>query len=211
MILEDYKKILDIIGNNILEEDCFAWKHQQAQGGDFILNPKAKRITPLVPACVLVGIIEYEDPCILFTKRAKHLRWHAGQASFPGGKVDVEDATPHTTVLREAYEEIGLEEEFVNCTGFLDSYESVTGFLVLPILAFIRPGFTLRINSSEVAECFEVPLRFLMAQDNYHLDKKNFGSSIREYWSLHYNNQHIWGVTAAILYHMSKKVSSCYE
>ena len=94
-------------------------------------------------AAVLVPVVQYDSgPSILLTRRADHLDKHSGQVAFPGGKVEERDASPVATALREAEEEIGLKSDFVEVAGFLDTYQTGTGFLMLPVVSFVQPGFT---------------------------------------------------------------------
>ena len=120
------------------------------------------REQPVRPAAVLIPVVEHPQPTVLLTQRAAHLNDHAGQISFPGGKIDATDASPLDAALREAEEEIGLGREFVDPIGYLDLYGTSFGFRILPTVARVRPGFELRISAAEVDDAFEVPLAFLM-------------------------------------------------
>jgi 8-oxo-dGTP pyrophosphatase MutT (NUDIX family) len=136
---------------------------------------------------------------VLLTQRSAHLNDHAGQISFPGGKIDATDASPLDTALREAEEEIGLKREFVDPVGYLDLYGTSFGFRILPTVARVRPGFKLRINESEVDDAFEVPLAFLMNPANHQLHSKEFRGIERTYYAMPYEGRYIWGATAGIL------------
>ncbi|MBT8420611.1 MAG: CoA pyrophosphatase, partial [Gammaproteobacteria bacterium] len=112
----------------------------------------------LTPASVLVPIVERpNEPTVLLTKRTDHLHDHAGQISFPGGRAEETDSGPIATALRETEEEIDLKPAFINVIGFLDAYETATGFLVTPVVGLITPGFQLNPDRFEVARVFEVP------------------------------------------------------
>src|SRR5881398_372817 len=124
------------------------------QGNDRMLEIIARE-QPVRPAAVLIPVVDHLQPTVLLTQRAPHLTDHAGQISFPGGKIDVTDASPLATALREAEEEIGLSREFVDPIGYLDLYGTSFGFRILPIVARVRPGFELTINHSEVDDAFE--------------------------------------------------------
>ena len=114
-------------------------------------------------AAVLIPLVQRAEGLhVLLTQRTAHLRDHAGQISFPGGRAEPEDGSPERTALREAEEEIGLDERFVNLIGQLPVYRTVTAYEVTPVVGLIRPGFSLRLDAFEVAEAFEVPLEFLM-------------------------------------------------
>ena len=117
---------------------------------------------PLTPAAVLFPIVlRNGGQTVLLTQRTAHLRDHAGQISFPGGRVEVEDISPSHTALRETEEEIGLNRERIEILGFLPEYRTGTGFRVTPVVALVQPPFELRPDPFEVAEVFEVPLSFL--------------------------------------------------
>jgi 8-oxo-dGTP pyrophosphatase MutT (NUDIX family) len=157
-------------------------------------------------AAVLVPIIEYEKgPYVLLTRRADHLGNHAGQVAFPGGKIEPGEGVA-AAALREADEEVGLKADFVEIAGFLDAYETGTGFRIVPVVAFVRPGFTLTIHDGEVAEVFEVPLTFLMDADNHERHKATWRGKEREYYAMPYNGHYIWGATAGMLKNMYDRI-----
>ncbi|MET0971158.1 MAG: CoA pyrophosphatase [Tardiphaga sp.] len=154
---------------------------------------------PVRPAAVLIAIVEHEQPTVLLTQRAAHLNDHAGQISFPGGKIDPTDASPLDAALREAEEEVGLDRAFVDPIGYLDLYATSFGFRILPTLARVKPGFTLTINENEVESAFEVPLAFLMDPANHQLHSKDFRGIARSYYAMPFAERYIWGATAGIL------------
>jgi len=168
------------------------------QGTDRMLEILARE-RPIRPAAVLVPVVDHPQPTVLLTQRAAHLNDHAGQISFPGGKIDATDASPLDTALREAEEEIGLGRQFVDPIGYLDLYGTSFGFRILPTLALVKPGFKLRINASEVDDAFEVPLAFLMDPANHQLHSKEFRGMERYYYAMPYEGRYIWGATAGIL------------
>jgi len=168
------------------------------QGTDRMLEILARE-QPIRPAAVLVPLVDHPQPTVLLTQRAAHLNDHAGQISFPGGKIDATDASPLDAALREAEEEIGLSREFIDPVGYLDLYGTSFGFRILPTVARIRPGFKLRINRSEVDEAFEVPLAFLMNPANHQIHSKEFRGVERFYYAMPYGERYIWGATAGIL------------
>jgi 8-oxo-dGTP pyrophosphatase MutT (NUDIX family) len=157
------------------------------------------REQPVRPAAVLIPVVDHAQPTVLLTQRAAHLNDHAGQISFPGGKIDATDASPLDAALREAEEEIGLAREFVDPIGYLDLYATGFGFRILPTVARVRPGFKLRINKSEVDDAFEVPLAFLMDPANHQLHSKEFRGMERSYYAMPFEERYIWGATAGIL------------
>ena len=157
------------------------------------------REQPIRPAAVLVPVVDNPQPTVLLTQRAAHLNDHAGQISFPGGKIDPTDISPVETALREAKEEIGLQRQFVDPIGYLDLYGTSFGFRILPTVARVRPGFKLRVNQAEVDDAFEVPLAFLMNPANHQLHSKQFRGVERTYYAMPYEERYIWGATAGIL------------
>ena len=127
--------------------------------------------------------------------------------AFPGGKVEDSDASPVATALREAEEEIGLSPDYVEVAGFLDTYQTGTGFLMLPVVSFVRPGFSLTRDENEVADIFEVPLHKALNEDNYELNKVMWQGKQRTYYSMQFEGYNIWGATAGVLMHMSRRVA----
>ena len=167
-------------------------------GNDRMLQIIAQE-RPIRPAAVLIPIVDHAQPTVLLTQRAAHLNDHAGQISFPGGKIDATDASPLDAALREADEEIGLTREFIDPIGYLDLYATGFGFRILPTLARIKPGFELRINETEVDDAFEVPMSFLMNPANHQLHAKEFRGMERHYYAMPFAERYIWGATAGIL------------
>jgi 8-oxo-dGTP pyrophosphatase MutT (NUDIX family) len=157
------------------------------------------REQPVRPAAVLIAVVDHAQPTVLLTQRAAHLHDHAGQISFPGGKIDPADASPLDAALREAWEEIGLAREFIDPIGYLDLYGTSFGFRILPTVARVRPGFELRINEAEVVDAFEVPLAFLMDPANHQVHSKEFRGIARSYYAMPFADRYIWGATAGIL------------
>ena len=168
------------------------------QGTDQMLAILARE-QPIRPAAVLIPVVEHSQPTVLLTKRSAHLNEHAGQISFPGGKIDAADASPLETALREAEEEIGLDRKFIDPIGYLDVYGTSFGFRILPTVARVKPGFNLQINASEVDDAFEVPLAFLMNPANHQRHAKEFRGMERTYYAMPYEERYIWGATAGIL------------
>ncbi len=170
---------------------------------DFDLNPdalgEARGRVAGRPAAVLVPVIARDQPTLLFTQRPVHLAEHSGQISFPGGKVDARDASLEATALREAHEEIGLIKENVEILGFLDGYQTATGFLIAPVVALISSSFTPRPNTEEVAEVFEAPLSFFMNPENHQVESKEYKKKTRKFYAMPFENRYIWGATAGIL------------
>ena len=176
--------------------------------GDHALNPdpddwlEPEERKTLRPAAVLVPVVEHAHGAhMLLTRRADHLGQHSGQVAFPGGKMDPGE-TPAEAALREAEEEVGLDRSFVEVAGYLDLYETGTGFRILPVVGFVRPGFTLTVNEDEVADVFEVPLAFLMNPENHERHSAMWKGKRRHYYAMPYGGQYIWGATAGMLRNM---------
>ncbi|MES1195703.1 MAG: CoA pyrophosphatase [Steroidobacter sp.] len=139
--------------------------------------------TRRTPAAVLVPIVQHErELTVLFTERASHLKHHAGQISFPGGRIEVRDEGPLQAALRETEEEIGLSREFVQVMGYLPPHLIFTGYCVTPVVALVQPGFDLQIDMGEVAEVFEVPLRYLIDPSHHQARDRQIGEiAVRVY------------------------------
>lgn len=154
-------------------------------------------------AAVLVAVVERDNIAhVIFTRRRDDLPIHAGQVSFPGGKIDPGDAGPVEAALREAHEEIGLEPEMADVIGLLDTYQTVTGYRVLPVIALIDPAFVARPEPAEVEMVFEVPLSFLMDPANHHRHERELRGSRRRFYAMPYQDHYIWGATAGMLRNM---------
>ncbi|BBB97554.1 8-oxo-dGTP pyrophosphatase MutT (NUDIX family) [Bradyrhizobium elkanii] len=167
-------------------------------GNDRMLEIVAQE-QPVRPAAVLIPVVDHPEPTVLLTQRSPNLSSHAGQISFPGGKIDATDASPLDAALREACEEVGLKREFIDPVGYLDLYGTAFGFRILPTVAKVKPGFTLAINEAEVVDAFEVPLAFLMNPENHQIHTKEFRGMDRSYYAMPFAERYIWGATAGIL------------
>ncbi|MBX9684297.1 MAG: CoA pyrophosphatase [Hyphomicrobium sp.] len=151
------------------------------------------------PAAVLVGIIAHAAPTVLLTERTRHLAAHGGQIAFPGGKIEPTDPSPLAAALREANEEIGLSPAAVEPLGYLPAYRTATGFRIIPVVALIHPPIDLVAEPSEVADVFEVPLAFLMAEANHRVDHRSWQGRERRFYAMRFEQRYIWGATAGIL------------
>ncbi len=163
---------------------------------------------PFRPAAVLIPIVAREQPTFLLTQRADELSTHSGQIAFPGGRIDDNDTNPADAAMREAEEEIGLTREFITTLGYLDPYLSGTGFRIVPVVALVTLGFTLKINPSEVMNAFEVPLDFLMAPENHARHSREWKGVNRSYYAMPYGEHYIWGVTAGIIRRLYERLYS---
>ncbi len=151
-------------------------------------------------AAVLVGVVDHGDEAsLILTQRTAHLTDHAGQVALPGGKIDAGDADPIAAALREAEEEIGLDRSFVEPLGYFFPYLTGTYFRIVPVLATVRSGFTLLPNPNEVADVFEVPIRFLMDDANHRIGSRVFDGKMRYFYEMPYGERYIWGITAGII------------
>jgi 8-oxo-dGTP pyrophosphatase MutT (NUDIX family) len=158
--------------------------------------------TTPIAAAVLVPLVEREAGLtLLLTQRASQLKTHAGQISFPGGRIEPEDAGPREAALREAQEEIGLEARFVSVVGYLADHILLSGFRVTPVVAFVRPGFELLLDPEEVEDTFEVPLSHVFSPANHRTGRRRLGTADHEVqvWDIQYEGHNIWGATAGML------------
>lgn len=154
----------------------------------------------LTPAAVLFPIVLRADGyTVLLTQRTAHLKDHPGQISFPGGRVEKEDASAIHTALRETKEEIGLARERIQVLGFLPEYRTGTGFQVTPVVALVHPPFDLSPDPFEVAEIFEVPLGFLLDPVNHQRHSVHHRGALRHYFAMPYGDYFIWGATAGMI------------
>ena len=170
---------------------------------DFELDPELANFDGTYEkrqAAVLIPVIECDNRAsVLFTQRTDHLPTHAGQISFPGGKVDAADADMVDTALREASEEINLDPQFVDPVGFLDDYVTSTGYRISPLVAVIREGYSVMPDHNEVADVFDVPLSFLMNAANHEIHTREWRGRRRKFYAMPYGERFIWGATAGML------------
>lgn len=182
------------IGDRDLNPD---WQDEVARSG----RPKLRDAAVLVPLVERDGALN-----VLLTRRSEALPSHAGQVSFPGGRVQDSDNGFAETALRETEEEVGLDRRFVSIAGFFDPYETGTGFAIQPVVGFVRPGFGLTIDPREVAEAFEVPFDFLMDPANHQLHHAVWQGRRRSYYAMPYGRHYIWGATAGMLVALRRRL-----
>ncbi|GAP67415.1 NTP pyrophosphohydrolase [Mizugakiibacter sediminis] len=163
---------------------------------------------PRTPAAVLVPVFDGAEPALLFTRRTEHLRHHAGQVAFPGGRIEAADAGAVEAALRESEEEIGLARDAVRPLGYLDCFETVSGFCVTPVVARVARGTPLRPHPGEVAEVFEVPLTFFLDPANLHTRRMDYRGRPREVYEFRHGGHVIWGVTAGILVNLLRRMGT---
>lgn len=158
------------------------------------------------PAAVLVAITDRVSPGLILTVRREHLRTHAGQVAFPGGRIDPgEDAI--AAALREAHEEISLDPAQVRVLGAADPYRTVTNYLVTPVIGLVPPDLPLHGNEHEVADWFEAPLDFLVDPANQQRRSAVYQGRERHYYEIEWNGRRIWGATAAMIVNLSRRMA----
>lgn len=159
----------------------------------------------LARAAVLVPLVERPDGLnVLLTLRSSHLKNHAGQVSFPGGRIEESDAGAWEAALREAREEIGLDARYVSLAGYLMDHIVISGFRVTPVVAFVDPGFSLRLDTTEVEDAFEVPLEFALDPANHAPRERHFAGHTIVTHDIRYHDRQIWGATASMLLTLSR-------
>jgi 8-oxo-dGTP pyrophosphatase MutT (NUDIX family) len=191
-----------------LHEQAGLAARERARHSDFDLNaPLATPQRNLRAAAVLVPLIAHDSGfTVLLTQRTDHLHHHAGQVSFPGGRLEGSDRGPVDTALRETHEEVGLAPHWIEPVGMLDDYETVTGFLVTPVVSFVRPGFALALDAFEVADAFEVPLQFVLDPANHQVHSRIRNGERRHYYVFEYRERYIWGATAGMLMNFYRRL-----
>ncbi|HYD99598.1 MAG TPA: CoA pyrophosphatase [Alphaproteobacteria bacterium] len=191
------------------------WDDGPRRRGDHDLNdpdmlPAAGAV--LRQAAVLVPLVRRPEGLhLLLTQRTEHLAAHAGQISFPGGRMEPADADATATALRETEEEIGLDRHHVEVIGRLDTYVTRTGFSVIPIVGLVTPPFRLTPDPFEVKEAFEVPLAFILDPRNRERHSRWFKGADRHFWVFHYQSRYIWGATAGMLVNLCDVLGDCAE
>lgn len=176
-------------------------------GADEFVQEDGGEGLPLTPAAVLFPIVLRDDGhTVLLTQRTAHLRDHAGQISFPGGRVEEEDPSPVATALRETEEEIGLSRAHVEILGYLPEYRTGTGFRVTPVVALVKPPFELALDAFEVAEAFEVPLSFLLDPANHQRHSLHYRGALRHFFAMPYGDYFIWGATAGMIRSLTERL-----
>jgi 8-oxo-dGTP pyrophosphatase MutT (NUDIX family) len=178
-----------------------------SDGGDYDLNPHRRAMMkgPLKNAAVLVPILlRPEGLSLLLTQRTETLSSHAGQISFPGGRIDAADSSPTAAALREAYEEVGIPETSVDVIGQLSWYQTGSGYNIQPVVGLVRPNFNVRPQPTEVAEVFEVPLLDALDPESHLIETREWENRPIHFYVIPVAGRRVWGATAGILVNLSR-------
>jgi 8-oxo-dGTP pyrophosphatase MutT (NUDIX family) len=175
---------------------------QILQGEELLTDPAV----PPIPAAVLVPFVTGNPLGVLLTKRTAHLKRHAGQVSFPGGRIDPDDASPEAAALREAEEEIALDPARVEVVGRLADHITGTGYRITPVIGLLPAGLIYELSPHEVDSIFELPLTVLLDPAAPKRQRQHVNGRWREYWVWPHPDHFIWGATAAILVHLAQRL-----
>jgi len=158
-----------------------------------------------VPAAVLIAVTNRPEPGLILTVRREHLRTHAGQIAFPGGRIDPGESAAQAAV-REAHEELLMDPQSVELIGVVEPYRTVTGYVVTPVIGVIPPDLPLTAHEHEVADWFEAPLDFLLDPANQQYRSALFQGQTRHYYEILWEGRRIWGATAAMIVNLSRRL-----
>ncbi|HWX79622.1 MAG TPA: CoA pyrophosphatase [Steroidobacteraceae bacterium] len=176
---------------------------------EVVARMRASLPTRRTPAAVLVPLVEHSSGMtVLLTQRATTLKDHAGQISFPGGRIEPSDADAWHAALREAHEEIGLSPNLVEFAGYLPDHVVISGFRVTPVVGFVKPEYQLRIATAEVHDVFEVPLDYILDSANHKTRQRQIGELTIDIHDIPYGDRNIWGATAGMLMTFRRRLQS---
>jgi 8-oxo-dGTP pyrophosphatase MutT (NUDIX family) len=176
---------------------------------EVVARVRASFTAKRVPAAVLVPLVERSTGLtVLLTQRSETLKDHAGQISFPGGRIEPDDKDAWHAALREAHEEIGLLSNFVEFAGYLPDHVVISGFRVTPVVGFVSPDYQLRIAAAEVHDAFEVPLDFILDAANHKSRQRTLAGMSIEVQDIPYGERNIWGATAGMLMTLRRKLQT---
>lgn len=192
--------------NNLFDQLSAAFEEGHSRDIPDLLTDADLTNGPETPAAVLIAVTQRDQPGVILTQRPRGMRNHPGQVAFPGGKID-EGEDPVTAALREAEEELALPREQVRVIGTSDLYQTGTGFAVTPVLGVVPPDLELIPSPLEVEAWFEAPLALLFDQSNWTAKEGNWRGVNRRYLEMDYEGFRIWGVTAAIIANLSRRIS----
>ena len=181
-------------------------KGHQIEINDLLTDERFAVAERTADAAVLIAVTDREDPGIILTQRPTTMRDHPGQVAFPGGKLD-EGETSVEAALREAEEELALSRDHVRVIGTSDKYQTGTGFEVTPVLAVIPPDLKLTAHPREVEAWFEVPMAHLFNLSNWTEHEVFWRGNMRHYLEMDWEGFRIWGVTAAIIANLSRRIA----
>ena len=173
-----------------------------------LLNQSAPQKSLRAAAVLILVIDRSEGPTVLFTQRTAHLTDHAGQISFPGGRVEEHDPSVEQTALRETREETGLDVNRITLLGSIPQYTTGTGYLITPVVGWLELPANYRPDPTEVEECFEVPLDFLIQPANHRLESAMYKGRMRQYYAIPFGRRYIWGATAGMLVTFTRVLSN---
>jgi 8-oxo-dGTP pyrophosphatase MutT (NUDIX family) len=160
----------------------------------------------ITPAAVLVAVVDRPEPTVILTLRPETMRKHPGQVSFPGGRIDPDDADAVAAALREAEEEIGLPPAAVQLIGIADRYRTITGFEVTPVVGIVPPDLDLKPHPGEVAALFEAPLHYLLDPAHQQVRNVEWRGRERHYYEIEWEGRRIWGATAAMIVNLGRRL-----
>lgn len=165
-----------------------------------------KNAPPATEAAVLVAVTDRAEPGVILTQRTEHLRAHAGQVAFPGGRIDPDDADAVAAALREAQEEIALDPALVRVIGTVDPYRTGTGYRVTPVIGVVPADVALVPAEAEVAAVFEAPLAHLLDPANHERASAVWKGRERHFYKIDWQGRNIWGATAAMIVNLSRQL-----